>query len=171
MVDHLPVKDPAPQAPLPTRATLTLLVGRVTTIKLAYWAALTAFEIALPIVDQRAFAERFPLSIGIAVVTSIAAIFWARQSARSPDRVVGVLRRSIPTVATTFAATTVVASPASLPLLIVERERSLDGCGFGTCHSEALLLWVAILLVGTILVPGVFAASLRGNGGARSLGH
>jgi hypothetical protein len=171
VVDHLPLADPAPQAPLPTRATLTLLVGRVTTIKLAYWAALTAFEIALPLVDQRAFADRFPLSIGIAVLTSIAALIWARQAARAPDRVVGVLRRTIPTVATTFAATTVVASPASLPLLIVERERSLEGCGFGTCHTEAMLLWVAVLVIGTILIPGVFAASLRGNKAARSLGH
>jgi hypothetical protein len=171
VVDHLPLDDPNPQAPLPTRATLTLLVGRVTTIKLAYWAALTAFEIALPLVDRRSFADRFPLSVGIAVLTSIVALVWARNAARAPDRIVGVLRRTIPTVATTFAATTVVASPASLPLLIVERERSLEGCGFGTCHVEALLLWVAVLVVGTILVPGVFAASLRGDGDARSLGH
>jgi hypothetical protein len=171
VVDHLPIRAPTPQAPLPTRATLTLLVGRVTTIKLAYWAALTAFEIVLALVDQRPFGERFPLSVGIAVVTSIGAIVWARSAARSPDRVVGVLRRTIPTVATTFAATTVVASPASLPLLIVERERSLEGCGFGTCHAEALVLWVAVLVVGTIVIPGVFAASLRGNSDARSLGH
>src|SRR5437867_12968868 len=44
VVDHLPV-----EAPLPTRATLTLLVGRVTTIKLAYWASLTAVEVLMPI--------------------------------------------------------------------------------------------------------------------------
>ena len=125
MVDHLPVVEPAPEAPLPTRATLTLLVGRVTTIKLAYWAALTASEIALPFADQRPWAERFPLSVGAAVVLSGLACLFARRSARAPDRVAGILARSIPTVATTFAATTVVASPASLPLLIVERERSL----------------------------------------------
>ena len=52
MVDHLPL-DPAPAAPLPRRATLNLLVGRVTTIKLAYWAALTICEIALPLFVQR----------------------------------------------------------------------------------------------------------------------
>ena len=170
MVDHLPL-EPAPEPTLPTRATLVLLVGRVTTIKLAYWAALTAFEMLLPIVDHRAFAERFPLSIAMAVVTSVGAMFWSSRAARAPDRVVGTLRRSIPTIATTFAATTVVASPASLPLLIVERERSLDGCGFGTCHVEALVLWVAVVVVGTVLIPGVFAASLPSDRDARSLGH
>jgi hypothetical protein len=172
VVDHLPVRPaPTPEPTLPTRATLTLLVGRVTTIKLAYWAALTAFEMLLPLVDQRAFAERFPVSLWTAVLTSVGSIVWSRRAARAPDRVVGVLRRSIPTIATTFAATTVVASPASLPLLIVERERSLEACGFGTCHSEALVLWVAILMIGTIVIPGVFAASLRGHDDARSLGH
>ena len=174
MVDHLPVVptvDPAPEAPLPTRATLTLLVGRVTTIKLAYWAALTAFEIVLPIVDPRVLVDRFPLSVGAAALLSGLACLLAGRSARAPDRVVGVLRRSIPTVATTFAATTVVASPASLPLLIVERERSLEHCAFGTCHTEALILWVAVLIVGTIVIPAMFAASLRGSGNAGPLGH
>jgi hypothetical protein len=174
VVDHLPV-DPAPEAPLPRRATLTLLVGRVTTIKLAYWAAMTIIEIALPLVDGRSFAERFPLSVGSAVVTSVAAMFWARHAARAPDRRVGILTRSIPSVATTFAATTVVASPASLPLLIVERERSLEQCGFGTCHVEALWLWIAVLIVGTLVIPAVFAASLHRQGiaerNARSLDH
>ena len=160
MVDHLPV-DPAPEAPLPSRATLTLLVGRVTTIKLAYWAALTAVEALLPVADARPFIERLPLSVAAAVLVSLVAIAWSRRAARAPDRVVGVLRRSIPAVATTFAVTTVVASPASLPLLIVERERSLEACGIGTCHIEALSLWVAILVVGTIVIPAVFAASLR----------
>jgi hypothetical protein len=170
VVDHLPLEG-APEPTRPTRATLTLLVGRVTTIKLAYWAALTAFEIALPIVDRDTFVQRFPVSLGIALVTSIGAIVWSSRAARAPDRVVGLLRRSIPTIATTFAATTVVASPASLPLLIVERERSLEGCGFGTCHTEALVLWVAVLAVGTIVIPAVFATSLYADRGARSLGH
>ena len=168
MVDDLPL-DAVP--PRPFRTTLTLLVGRVTTIKLAYWAALTVIEIALPLVDSRPFADRFPLSVAIAVLASVAALVWARAAARAPDRRVGWLERSIPTVATTFAATTVVASPASLPLLIVERERSLDGCGAGTCHGEALLLWVAVLIVGTVLIPAVFATSLRKMDEARSPGH
>jgi len=168
VVDDLPVD---PRTPLPRRATLTLLVGRVTTIKLAYWVALTVFEIALPLLDARPFAERFPLSIAVAVGASVAALVWARVAARARDRRVGWLERSIPTIATTFAVTTVVASPASLPLLIVERERSLDGCGAGTCHVETLLLWVAVLFVGTVLIPAVFALSLRKIEEARSLGH
>jgi hypothetical protein len=170
VVDHLPV-GPAPEAPLPRRATLTLLVGRVTTIKLAYWAALTIVEILLPMVLPAPFADRFAASVGIAALLSSGACFVARASARAPDRRVGMLSRSIPTVATTFAATTVVASPASLPLLIVERERSLEACGFGTCHPEALLLWVAVLIVGTLVIPAVFAGSLRKIDEARSLGH
>ncbi len=168
MVDQLPL-DPAPEAPLPRRATLTLLVGRVTTIKLAYWAALTAVEVLFPIVFARPFADRFPVSITLAALTSVVALFWARLAARAPDRRVGHLSRSIPTIATTFAATTVVASPASLPLLIVERQRSLEGCGVGACHLEALVLWVAILVVGTVLIPAVFAVSLRGDESARSV--
>ena len=167
MVDDLPLEA----TPLPRRATLTLLVGRVTTIKLAYWAAITIFEIVLPFIDSRPFAERLPLSIGFAVVASLASTVWARYAARLPDRRVGRLERSIPTIATTFAATTVVASPASLPLLIVERERSLEGCIVGTCHGEALLLWIAVLIVGTIVIPASFAASLRKLDEARSLGH
>jgi hypothetical protein len=170
VVDHLPL-GPAPEAPLPRRATLTLLVGRVTTIKLAYWAALTIVEILLPAVLPAPFADRFAPSVGIVAFLSIGACFFARASARAPDRRVGMLSRSIPTIATTFAATTVVASPASLPLLIVERERSLEACGFGTCHPEALLLWVAVLIVGTLVIPAVFAGSLRKIDEARSLGH
>jgi hypothetical protein len=170
VVDHLPL-GPAPEAPLPRRATLTLLVGRVTTIKLAYWAGLTIVEIVLPAVVQGTFAERLPASIGSAVVLSGGALFFARRAARTPDRRVGILPRSIPTIATTFAATTVVASPASIPLLIVERERSLEACGIGTCHPEALFLWVAVLIVGTLVIPAVFAASLRKIDEARSLGH
>ena len=157
MVDHVPVEP----APLPTRAALTLLVGRITTIKLAYWAGLTLFEAALPLVDHRSFSERLPLSITAALIGSLAACAWARSSARAPDRRAGDLVRSIPTVATTFAAATVVASPASLPLLILERERSLERCGIGTCHGEALVLWIAVLLVGTVVIPAIFAVSLR----------
>ncbi len=168
MVDHLPLA-PAPEAPLPRRATLNLLVGRVTTIKLAYWAALTIVEVAVPLFLQRPFAERFPVSIGAAALLSAIAIMWSRHAARARDRRVGILPRSIPTIATTFAVTTAVASPASLPLLIVERERSLEGCGFGTCHGEALLLWVVVLVAGTIVLPAVFAASLSKNDEARSL--
>ena len=169
MVDHLPL-GPAPEAPLPRRATLTLLVGRVTTIKLAYWAALTIVEILLPVILNRPFAERFPMSVGIAIVVSVGACVFARRAARTPDRRVGVLTRSIPMIATTFAATSAVASPASLPLLIVERERSLEACGFGTCHPEALFLWVAVLVIGTLVIPTVFAMSLRNIDEARSLG-
>jgi len=165
MVDDLPVR-----APLPSRATLTLLVGRVTTIKLAYWLALTLFEAALPIIVPGPFDERFSWSVAAAVLASGFALGWARVAARAPDRRVGVLPRSIPTIATTFAATTVVASPASLPLLILERQRSLESCGFGTCHGEALLLWVGVLVVGTVLIPVVFAASLTA-GKARSAGN
>jgi hypothetical protein len=167
VVDDLPLEPP----PLPRRTTLTLLVGRVTTIKLAYWAAITVFEIALPFVDGGTFAERFPLSVAAATVASVLALGWARFAARQRDRRIGWLERSIPTIATTFAATTVVASPASLPVLIVERERSLEGCGVGTCHSEALVLWVAVLIVGTLFIPAMFAASLRKIDDARSLGH
>ena len=170
MVDHLPL-GPAPEAPLPRRATLTLLVGRVTTIKLAYWTILTIVEIVLPALVNAPFAVRFPLSIGVATVISVGGLVFARRAARAPDRRVGILPRSIPAIATTFAATTVVASPACLPLLIVERERSLEACGVGTCHAEALLLWVAVLIVGTLFVPAVFALSLRTTDEARSLGH
>ncbi len=158
MVDQVPLDPPAP---LPTRATLTLLVGRITTIKLAYWASFTVFEALLPSLDPRPFSERFPLSVAAAVVASIVACAWARVSARAHDRRAGSLFRSIPTIATTFAATTVVASPASLPLLVLERERSLEQCGLPTCHGEALLLWIGVLLVGTIAIPTAFAASLH----------
>lgn len=169
MVDQLPLA-PAPEPPLPTRATLSLLVGRVTTIKLGYWAALTLFEAVLPLLLARPFPDRFPVSLAAVGLATIAAVAWAVRSARAPDRRAGPLIRSIPTVATTFAATTVVASPASLPLLILERERSLEGCAFGTCHLEALVLWVAVLVVGTLLIPAAFAAGLHGPS-ARSLGR
>ena len=165
-MDHVPLDA---QPTLPTRATLTLLVGRVTTIKLGYWTAITLFEGALPLVLPRPYDERLPISIAAASVATLAALVWARVSARTRDRRVGVLPRSVPTVATTFAATTVVASPASLPLLILERARSIEQCGVGTCHETALVLWIAVLAVGTLVIPTVFAASLHAGSGARSL--
>ena len=162
MVDHLPVGTEA-QRPLPRHATLALLVGRITTIKLAYWTALTAFELAPPLGGVAA-AERFGSSVVFAGLATGAALLWARRSARVIDARAGGLSRSIPTIATTFAAATVVASPASLPLLLIERERSIEGClGLVTCHPEALWLWVATLVIGFIVIPAVFAASLRSS--------
>ncbi|MEP6694220.1 MAG: hypothetical protein ABJB39_06215, partial [Chloroflexota bacterium] len=59
---------------------------------------------------------------------------------------------------------TVVASPASIPLLLVERQRSIEDCvGHITCHPEALWLWVATLAIGFVLIPAVFAGSLRSS--------
>ena len=162
MVDHLPVGTEA-QRPLPRQATLALLVGRITTIKLAYWAALTVFELAL-VLDRRPPDERFTTSVAFAVVATVLALFWARRSARAIDPRVGGISRSIPTIATTFAAATVVASPASLPLLLVERQRSIEGCvGSITCHPEALWLWVATLAIGFLVIPAMFALSLRSS--------
>jgi hypothetical protein len=170
VVDHLPLTA-EPEFPRPRLQTLALLVGRVTTIKLAYWFALTAIEAAIPLVYARPFADRFPVSVAVAVIVTAITLAWTRVAARTPDRVAGILTRSIPTVATTFAATTVVASPACLPLLILERERSLEGCGGGTCHIEAMLLWVTVLAIATVVIPAVFALSLHSNRTARSLGH
>lgn len=162
MVDHLPVGTEA-QRPAPRLATLVLLVGRVTTIKLAYWAALTAFEIVLPL-DPAPRDERFGQSVAFAALATFVALLWATRSARAIDPRAGALSRSIPTIATTFAAATVVASPASLPLLLVERHRSIEGCvGSVTCHPEALWLWVATLAIGFVVIPAVFAASLRSS--------
>ena len=162
MVDHLPLGTEA-QRPLPRHATLVLLVGRITTIKLAYWAALTVFELAIPL-DPQPRDERFGSSIAFAALATIVALFWARRSARTIDPRVGALSRSIPTIATTFAAATVVASPASLPLLLVERQRSIEGClNLVTCHPETLWLWVATLAIGFLVIPAVFAASLRSS--------
>ncbi|HEV8229116.1 MAG TPA: hypothetical protein VGQ86_04080 [Candidatus Limnocylindria bacterium] len=133
----------------------------MTTIKLAYWAALTAFELALPLV-ARPLAERVPWSIAFAALATLVALAWARRSARAIDPRAGALPRSIPTIATTFAAATVVASPASLPLLLVERQRSIEDCiRLVTCHPEALWLWVATLAIGFFVIPLVFSASLR----------
>jgi hypothetical protein len=162
-VDHLPVGTEAERPP-PRRATLALLVGRITTIKLAYWAALTVFELALPL-DPAPRDDRFAQSVVFAGFATLVALMWARRSARAIDPRDGSLSRSIPTVATTFAAASVVASPASLPLLLVLRHRSVEGCfGLVTCHPEELWLWVATLAIGFIVIPAVFAASLRSGG-------
>jgi len=160
VVDHLPVGTEA-QRPLPRQATLALLVGRITTIKLGYWAALTVFELAL-LLEGRPRDERFGWSIAFAVFATFVALLWARRSARAIDPRAGAISRSIPTIATTFVAATVVASPASLPLLLVERQRSIEGCvGSVTCHPDALWLWVATLAIGFLLIPAMFAISLR----------
>ena len=159
MVDELSVGE---RPPLPRQKTLALLVGRITTIKLAYWAALTLIELALPRVLDQGFTERFPLSITLAAVISVLALAWARGQARVIDRRAGGIERGFATVATTFVAASVVASPASLPLLLIERARSLEGCAPGiSCHLEALLLWVSLFAVGFVLIPAVFAISLR----------
>jgi hypothetical protein len=158
-VDQLPLTEPLP---LPRQKTLALLVGRVTTIKLGYWAALTLIELALPRVLDRPFTERFPFSIALAAVTTTLALTWAVWQARLIDRRGGRIERGVATIATTFVAASVVASPASLPLLLVERARSLEACAPGvTCHLEALMLWVALFAVGFVLIPAAFAASLR----------
>jgi hypothetical protein len=162
-VDHVSLSE-GERLPLPRQKTLALLVGRVTTIKLGYWAALTLIELALPAVLDRGFTERFPLSIALAAVTTMVALVWAASQARVIDRRAGGIERGIATIATTFAAASVVASPGSLPLLLIERSRSLEGCAPGvTCHLEAIVFWVALFAVGFVLIPAVFAASLRGS--------
>ncbi|HTH69651.1 MAG TPA: hypothetical protein VL493_00090 [Candidatus Saccharimonadales bacterium] len=125
----------------------------MTTIKLAYWAALTAWEVWGP----RGW------SISFAALTSIVAMTWAAWSARRVDARAGSIARSIPTVATAFVTASVVAAPASLPLLLVERQRSIEGClppGF-TCNGQALGLWVAVFAIGFLVIPAVFALALR----------
>ncbi len=158
MVDDVPLERP--EAPRPRLATLTLLVGRITTIKLAYWSALTVLEVAAGLWD-RPFAGRFTLSTAVAGVLTLGAFLWSARSARAVDPRSGALERSLPTVATTFIAASVVASPASLPLLILERERSLEGCFPAVCHWEAIWAWVAALAIGTVLIPLVFALRMR----------
>lgn len=161
MVDELSVTE---RRPLPRQKTLALLVGRITTIKLAFWAALTLIELALPRFVDRPFDERFPFSLALAAVTTLLALAWARWQARVIDRRAGGIERGFATIATTFAAASVVASPGSLPLLLVERARSLDGCAPGiTCHIEAILLWVGLFAVGFVLIPAAFAFSLRSS--------
>ena len=162
MVDELSLSEGEQRRPLPRQKTLALLVGRITTIKLAYWAALTLIELALPLFVDRPFEGRFPFSIALAAVTTVLALAWARWQAGVIDRRAGGIERGFATIATTFAAASVVASPGSLPLLLIERARSLEGCAPGvSCHLEAILLWVALFAVGFVLIPAVFAISLR----------
>ncbi len=146
------------ELPRPRLPTLTLLVGRITTIKLTYWSALTVAEVAL---GARAFGERFPVSVAIGALATLAVCAWAAASARAPDRRLGGLERSVPAVATTFIAASVVATPASLPLLFVEIQRAGEGCGRGICHWEAIWYWVAAIAIGTALIPLVFALRMR----------
>jgi hypothetical protein len=125
----------------------------MTTIKLAYWAALTVWEIWGP----RGW------SVGFAALTSVVAMTWAAWSARRVDARLGSIARSIPTVATAFVTASVVAAPASLPLLLVERQRSIEGClpAGQTCNGSALVLWVAAFAIGFLVIPAVFALALR----------
>jgi hypothetical protein len=125
----------------------------MTTIKLAYWAALTLWEVWGP----RGW------SIPFAAVASGVAMGWAAWSARRIDARAGSIARSIPTVATAFVTASVVAAPASLPLLLVERQRSIEGCvpAGTTCNGQALLLWVAVFAIGFLVIPAVFALALR----------
>ena len=56
----------------------------------------------------------------------------------------------------------VVAAPASLPLLLIERQRSIEGCAQQlTCNATALVLWVAVFAIGFLVIPAVFALALR----------
>ncbi len=125
----------------------------MTTIKLAYWAALTAWELWGP----RGW------SIQLAVLTSILAMAWAAWSARRIDARAGSIARSFPTVATAFVTASVVAAPASLPLLLIERQRSIEGClpAQTTCHPAALFLWIAVFAIGFVVIPAAFALALR----------
>lgn len=149
-----------PERPRPRLPTLTLLVGRITTIKLTYWSALTVAEIALG-ARIAAFGDRFPLAIAAAAVLTIVACAWAAWSARVTDRRLGDLERSVPAIATTFIAASVVATPASLPLLLVEIQRAGEGCERGICHWEAIWYWIAAIAIGTLVIPLVFALRMR----------
>src|SRR5207245_8001617 len=95
-VDRSVASEPLP---LPRHKTLALLVGRVTTIKLGYWAAVTLGELALPRVIDKTFTERFPYSVALAVLASALAFAWARWQARACDRVSGGIERGIVKVA------------------------------------------------------------------------
>jgi len=122
VVDELSVGE---RRPLPRQKTLALLVGRITTIKLAYWAALTLIELALPRVLDRGFTERFPLSIALAAVITLIALAWARWQARVVDRRAGGIERGLATIATTFVAASVVGREFGLNVLerVCERPR------------------------------------------------
>lgn len=80
MVDDLPLEFPRPRLP-----ALALLVGRITTIKLAYWAAITAAELAIGFL-ARPFADRFAASLAVFAAMTLLAIWWAAASARAVDR-------------------------------------------------------------------------------------
>ena len=124
----------------------------MTTIKLAYWAALTVWELWGP----RGW------SIAFAAAASGVAMAWAAWSARQVDARAGAIGRSIPTIATAFVTASVVAAPASLPLLLIERQRSIEGCAQQlTCNPTALVLWVAVFAIGFLVIPAVFALALR----------
>ncbi len=158
---------PRPARPKPHRNTLALLVGRVTTIKLAYWAAVTAVELALPLAIGGPLEVRLPVSAAVALLLAAGAVAWSVASAGSIDRRLGGLYRSVPTIATAFVAASVVASPASLPLLLIERQRSLEGCApTVTCHYEPILFWVAVLAIGMVVIPTAFALSMRSHDAA-----
>ena len=149
-MDQLPVDEA--ERPPPHFRTLNLLVGRITTIKLAYWAALTVWELWAP----RGWSSAF------AATASVVAMAWAARSARQVDARAGAIGRSIPTVATAFVTASVVAAPASLPLLLIERQRSIEGCAQQlTCNPTALFLWVAVFAIGFVVIPAVFAGALR----------
>lgn len=124
----------------------------MTTIKLAYWAGLTVWEIWGP----RGW------SVPFAAGASLVAMAWASWSARRVDPRAGSLSRSVPMVATTFVTASVVAAPASLPLLLIERQRSIEGCTAQlTCNPTALFLWIAVFAIGFIVIPAAFAIALR----------
>jgi hypothetical protein len=124
----------------------------MTTIKLAYWATLTVWELWGP----------RGASVLFATATSLVAMIWAAWSARRVDARAGSIARSIPTVATAFVTASVVAAPASLPLLLIERQRSIEGCAQQlTCNPSALVLWVAVFAIGFLVIPAVFALALR----------
>ncbi len=154
------MKDARPPYPKPRIHTLTLLVGRITTIKLSYWVALAAAEVYLG-TRIAIFEERFPVSIAVAAVATLLAASWAAWSARRTDKRLGILERSLPAIATTFIAASVVATPASLPLLFVEVQRASDGCARGICHWEAIWYWVATVAIGTVVIPLVFALRMK----------
>lgn len=158
MVDHVPLDRPP--YPKPRVHTLTLLVGRITTIKLVYWAALTVVELSLG-TRYLVFEDRFPVWLAAIVALTVLACAWAAWSARATDKRLGALERSLPAVATTFIAASVVATPASLPLLFIEIQRASEGCARGICHWEAVWSWVATILVGTFVIPLVFALRMR----------
>ncbi|HAL26689.1 MAG TPA: hypothetical protein DCP25_08115 [Chloroflexi bacterium] len=124
----------------------------MTTIKLAYWAALTVWEVWGP----RGW------SIQFAAAASATSMAWAAWSARRIDPRAGGIPRSIPTVATAFVTASAVAAPASLPLLLIERQRSIEGCAQQlTCNPTALFLWIAVFAIGFLVIPAVFGLALR----------